>query len=247
MKEQAIAGNLKADQLPEEPGVMTLSDHINELRKRLVRAVIALGLGVVIVFIFIERIMFALVSLAGQYTPQALKPTEMFVTYMKVAFICGLALALPFILYELLAFLAPGLRPVERKYIFFAVPFVTIAFAIGIVFGYMLVVPRALDFLLGFGSTMVEVRPSIEYLVGFVTTFLFWIGITFETPILIFFVTKIGIVSRERLAKFRRYAFLVILVIAAIITPTPDPVNMMIVAVPMYLLYELGLVLARFA
>lgn len=227
---------------------MTLGEHIGELRKRLFKVVIAVAATTLLTFLFIQQIMAGLLELAGpNHLPLALRPTEMFVTYMQVAFICGLALALPFVLYQLLAFLAPGLRPVEKRYIFLAVPFMTIAFICGVAFGYLIVIPRALNFLLGFGSDLADVRPSVEYLIGFISKFLFALGAVFETPLLIFFLTKIGIVSRERLAKYRKYAFLVICVIAAIITPTPDPVNMMIVAIPMYFLYEFGLILARFA
>jgi sec-independent protein translocase protein TatC len=146
-----------------------------------------------------------------------------------------------------LAFLAPGLRPVEKRYIYFALPFMTISFLAGVTFGYVIVMPRALDFLLNFGAQNVEIRPAIGELISFITTFLFWIGVTFETPIIIFFLSKLGIVNYKKLAKVRKYAFLVIVVIAAIITPTPDPINMLIVAIPMYTLYELGLLLARFA
>ncbi|MCL5256998.1 MAG: twin-arginine translocase subunit TatC [Chloroflexi bacterium] len=244
MEKNAIAGQGREE--PEQ-GVMTLADHLNELRGRLVKTVIVLVITTALSFIFINQIMGAIVALAGPHTPLALRPTEMFVTYMKVAFLCGLGIGMPYVLYQMLAFLAPGLRPVEKRYIYFALPFMTVAFMGGVTFGYVIVMPRALDFLLNFGGNLAEVRPAIGDLISFISTFLFWIGVTFETPIIIFFLSKLGIVNYKKLAKVRKYAFLVIVVIAAIITPTPDPVNMMIVAIPMYMLYELGLLLARFA
>lgn len=244
MENNAIAGKGREE---GEQGVMTLADHLNELRGRLVKTVIVLIITTALSFIFINQIMGAIVALAGPHTPQALKPTEMFVTYMKVAFLCGLGIGMPYVLYQMMAFLSPGLRPIEKRYIYFALPFMTVSFLAGVTFGYVIVMPRALDFLLNFGGQMVEVRPAIGELISFISTFLFWIGVTFELPMVIFFLSKLGVVNYKKLAKVRKYAFLGIIVIAAIITPTPDPINLFIVAIPMYGLYEVGLLLARFA
>jgi sec-independent protein translocase protein TatC len=177
----------------------------------------------------------------------ALRPTETFVTYFKVAMVTGAAIAMPVIVWQTLLFVLPALHKHERRWVFLAVPFITLAFAAGLAFGFFLVIPSAVRFLYGFGGDYIGQFWSIEEYVTFITTLLFWIGLSFETPIAIFFLAKLGIVNPRGLGRFRRYAIVGAFAIAAVITPTPDPFNQTLVAIPMYLLYELGVLLARFA
>jgi sec-independent protein translocase protein TatC len=226
---------------------MTLTEHLEELRQRLIKSLIAVAVATVLSFFFIEPIMGILVRLSGGHKIVALSPAETFMTTMKVALFTGVALSMPILIYQMFRFLAPGLTKEERKLIMTAVPFVFAFFLAGLAFGYLVLIPAALQFLLGFGTPYVENQLRISEFLSFVSTFLLAIGGMFETPVVIFSVVKLRLVSRKRLANYRKYVFLLSFVLGAIITPTGDPLNMTLLAVPIYLLYELGLLLARFA
>jgi sec-independent protein translocase protein TatC len=146
-----------------------------------------------------------------------------------------------------LAFVTPALYDNERKYLLIAVPGVTLSFAIGVAFCYLLMLPFAIAFLGNFQTEIFDQRWAAERYLDFVTTFMFWVGLTFELPIVMYFLSKMGIVSAQRMASFRKYAFVMAFVIGAIITPTPDPINQTIVSLPIYFLFEIGVILARFA
>ena len=220
-------------------------EHLRELRDRLIKAALALALATGLSFLFVEQEINILVDLAHGHSLQALKPTETFVSYLKVAFYTGIAIAMPLLAYQLFRFLAPGLTRSERRWILLSLPAVTIFFVMGMIFCYYLVLPSALDFLFGFGSAQIERNFTISEFLSFVTRFLLAVGIAFETPVIVFILSKLGIATPKRLRRFRRWAYVLAFVIAAIITPTPDPINQTIVAVPMILLYELGIIFAR--
>lgn len=226
---------------------MTVLEHLAELRKRIVIAGIGSGIAVVIAAVFLTWPVIALLTQPAGIQLAALRPAETFATYMKVALTTGIALAMPVIVTQALLFVLPGLHPQERRYVYLGVPAITLAFTVGLAFGFFFVIPFAVRFLVGFGGDLVQQIWSIEAYLSFVTSFLFWVGLTFETPIVLFFLAKIGVVSAPQLAGFRRYAIVGAFVLGAMITPTPDPFNQAVVAVPIYLLYELGVLLARFA
>ncbi len=175
------------------------------------------------------------------------KPTEMFITTFKVDLYAGAGLAMPIVLYELVAFLLPGLLPHEKRYIFVLLPGIALFFVSGVVFAYFLMLPFALQFLFTFGSDIAQPLPAIGDYINFVTSVLFWVGLTFETPLVILFLAKVRIVNVQKLKSFRRFAIVLAFIIAAVITPTPDPINQTIVALPIIILYEIGILLARFA
>jgi sec-independent protein translocase protein TatC len=177
----------------------------------------------------------------------SLKPGEVFFTYLEVGMVVGAALAMPVIIYQIMAFVTPALYEHEKRYLFIAVPGVFLSFMCGVAFCYFLTLPFATRFLAGFLSSEVQPTWSAAYYVDFVATFLFWVGVMFELPIIMFFLSKIGVVSHQRLARFRKYAFVLAFIIGAAITPTPDPVNQTIISLPIYFLFELGVILARFA
>lgn len=227
---------------------MTIFQHLEELRRRLIIATLATGVGMLIAAVFLTWPVMALLSEpAGEMKLVAIRPTETFTTYFKVALATGAGLAMPVIVTQGLLFLMPALNARERKYLIFAVPSVTGAFCAGLAFGFFLVVPFAVRYLLVFGGDVVQAFWSIEAYLSFVTALLFWIGVSFETPIVLFFLAKLGVVNSAQLSHYRRYALVGAFVMGAMITPTPDPLNQAIVAVPIYLLYELGVFLARFA
>jgi len=224
---------------------LSLVQHLGELRDRVMAAAIAIVATSAISFFFATNIIQILLIPSGQESLIALNPTESFTTYMRVALFSGIALSMPVILYELYAYIDPALHPNERRFALTLGPFVLALFVGGMLFCYFLLLPRALDFLINFGAPVIhnELRAA-DYL-SFVTTFILGVGLVFEVPVIIYALIRLHVVSRAWLAKQRRYVFLLSFVLGALITPTPDPFNQSLVALPMYLLFELGLLLGR--
>lgn len=245
---------------PEEhaPGdrEMTLLEHLEELRNRLFKIVLALVIAVLVSVIPVPTLnsitglaVDLIVHNATQFGVhvQAIGPGEVFFTYLEVALIIGAALAMPIMIYQILAFVTPALYANEKRYLYIAVPGVFFSFICGVLFCYFLTLPFATHFLAGFLADTIEQNWTFEKYVDFVATFMFWVGLMFELPIVMYFLTKLGVVSHQRLASFRKYAFVMAFVIGAAITPTPDPINQTIISLPIYFLFELGVILARFA
>ena len=180
--------------------------------------------------------------------PVFLRPTEMFMTTFKIAILGGLALALPVILYQVIAFVWPALiYESERRWVFVIVPSATVFFVTGMLFCYYFLLPFALKYLLSFGGGIAAPLPALSDLISFITNLMFWIGVVFETPLVVFFLAKLHIVTYQKLKSMWKVAFLISAAVGAVITPTPDPFNMLLVAVPIFLLYLIGVFLARFA
>jgi len=225
--------------------------HLEELRKRLIACAIAVGIGFVISYFFSERL-FRLLTMplrksmpAGDQLIFTNLP-EMFLTYLKVAFIAGILLAAPIIFYEMWMFVAPGLYQKEKRY---AIPFVvssTILFVGGSLFGYFVVFPIGFKFFLGFASEYVKALPSVKQYFSFSMKLLFAFGIVFELPVVVFFLAKMGLVTPALLKRNRKYAILLTFVIAAILTP-PDVITQCMMAGPLLILYEFGILVTRLA
>ncbi len=226
---------------------LTIFEHLNELRSGMVKAGIALLVMASISMIFAERLLKLLIAPLGEQIPQTIKPTESFVVYFQVALICGVALAMPVILYQAVRFVIPGLLPHERKYLLWLLPGATISFVAGAAFGAFVMIPAAVNFMQGFLEAIIDNRWTLENYISFVTRVLFWMGVVFETPLIMFFLAQVGVINAKMLSKYRKFAVLGVAVIAAMVTPTPDPVNMMIVMLPLYALYEVGILLTRLA
>jgi sec-independent protein translocase protein TatC len=252
--------NAPAPDAPEEhaPGdkEMTLLEHLEELRGRLTKMVLALVVGVIVSVVPIPTLssitgyvfdLFVNLAKNSGVEVTAIKPGEAFFTYLQVALVIGAGLAMPVIIYQLMAFVTPALYANEKRYLYIAVPGVFLSFLCGVAFCYYLTLPFATRFLAGFLSNEIKPLWTIEHYVDFCATFLFWVGLMFELPIVMFFLSKMGVVSHQRLASFRKYAFVLAFVIGAAITPTPDPINQTIISLPVYFLFELGVILARFA
>jgi sec-independent protein translocase protein TatC len=225
----------------ELPG-MSLMEHLDELRKRIIRSVIYLLVGFVISYIFREQL-YGIVSRPMDMLHLDLNfthPTDGLNLYLKTSLVGGAILASPFILYQLWLFIAPGMYSNEKRYV---VPFMTATVALflaGTWFGYRWVLPGALKVLIGdFGKRFHPII-TIEDYTSFFMAVILGLGITFELPILIFFLSILGIVDAKFLIRHIRYAVLVIFVIAAIICPLPDPVSMCLFAMPMLVLYLVG-------
>ena len=224
---------------------MTLRDHLLELRRRLAISLIAVVVATGVGLFFANSVL----DLMKQQAPSDVRiiytdVTEGFNAYLKTGLYAGIGLALPVLVYQLLAFIAPGLTRKERKYLFALMPGVFILFIAGASFCYFIILPFALRYLLGF-TFVAEPMIRIGDFIGFTVTFLFWVGIVFETPLIIFFLSKVGIVNPKKLGSYRKWAFLASFIIGALITPTPDPINQSLVAIPIYILFEAGLLMAR--
>jgi sec-independent protein translocase protein TatC len=249
MSSQLNSGPLAQD----DPGTMSWIDHLRELRNRLIVASIAVVIGMVIGFIAVTYNNYALIDFIKVWqTPagtvlQAVAPAEVFTNAIRVAFAIGISLAMPVVVYELLAFIVPGLTSREKKIIFVTLPFITFCFISGLAFGWFVTVPAALNFLLLQGVGNILIQPTVETFLSIFTRLMLLNGVLFEMPVIVYSLIWLGAVRRGTLVRYRRYAILLIVVIASIVTPTSDPVNLALVAVPMYLLYELGLLLALIA
>lgn len=231
----------------------TLLQHLGELRRRVFICVIALLVGSVISFVFFEQIIEVLVSPAkdlGLGTGGELiytEVTELLTTAIKVSFVSGLILASPVILFQVVMFIAPGLTSREKRYLFGFMPAVLLAFVGGVAFAYYVLTPPALHFLLTFGGDVAVPLIRISNIINLMIRLLFWMGLAFETPLVMYLLASLGIVSAQGLGRFRRYWVVVAFILAAIITPTVDPVNQGLVAGPLLVLYEAGILLARIA
>jgi sec-independent protein translocase protein TatC len=226
---------------------MSILEHLTELRDRLLKATIALVVGVVIGSFFAPRVLQFLVNPLGEQTPIAIAPTESVGVYFKVSIVVGFVVAMPVIVYQLFRFVAPGLEPHERRYVLVGAPVAAVSFAAGVVFAALVLIPAAMPFLRGFLAGIVEQRYSINNYISFVSTILLWAGLVFETPLVMYFLAKLGVATPQGFGKARRVVVIAAAAGAAVITPTTDPVNMLLIMGPFLLLYELGILLARFA
>lgn len=225
---------------------MPFLDHIEELRKRLFIALVALIIATLISFSFTEKAIDILTEPVGGVTAlQSIEVTENIGVFMRVSLLCGVILALPVILYEILAFIVPGLKPNERRWIFIGLSVGTVFFVIGILFAFKILLPNTLQFLISFME--VQTIPRFSSYIKFVTNLLFWIGVSFEMPLIMAILAKVNVVNAGMLLKSWRYAVIVIAVVSAVITPTVDPVNMGLLMVPLIGLYFVSILFAFFA
>ncbi len=229
----------------ENPG--GLLEHVDALRRNIFRALAGLGLMTVVSFLYTRQLIDLLAKpVGGLEKLVAIDPTEPVGVYMRVALLCGFTLALPYIAFELWLFIAPGISRDSRMFSLAAIPIATLFFLGGMAFSYFVMLPAAIPFLVNFifGMT-VELRPA-SY-IRFVTGIMFWIGISFEFPLIIYVLARIGLVRARVLAQQWRLAVVIIAVVAAMITPTIDPVNMALVMGPLIVLYFLSIGLAHVA
>ena len=232
---------------------LTLVEHLGELRRRVFISVIALILGTVVVFLVWPEIVellkrpAAAVNNGAGVDLVALKVTELLSTSVKVSLTGGFVLALPVILYPIIRFVAPGLSRSEKRYLFLFLPGALLAFAGGIAFTYFVMSPRAIPWLLQFGGGVADPNISISDYVDVLLRFHVLMGLAFETPMVMYLLAQIGIVRAGMFARFRKFWVVIAFALGAVITPTFDPVNQTIVALPLLGLYELGIGLAWLA
>lgn len=223
---------------------LTILQHLTELRRRLVVAFGALLVGSALAFAVTGPVIeFLAQPVGGLANLQAIELTENLGVYMRTALALGAVLAMPIIVYEVIAFVVPGLTRPERRVLFIALPAIVLLFLAGAAFAYFVMLPVAIPFLISFGDIPTVPRPK-DY-IGFITRVVFWIGVAFEMPLVIALLARIGIVTPEKLRSSWRLAVVIIAVLAAIITPTIDPINMLIVMAPLLALYLISIALAR--
>ncbi len=229
--------------IPEDEGArMGLFEHLDELRRRLFRAVIALVIGTIFALPLTTSILESLQQPYGrQFT--ALGPTDSVVAYFRVALMTGAILSIPVITYQVLMFILPGLTRKEKRYLLTALPAITALFLVGAVFAWFVLIPPALGFLEGFAPTIFKPEWTADLYLSFVTALIFWMGVAFQTPLIFFVVALLGMVTSGALLRQWRLAVVGASIAAALITPTIDPVNMSLVMVPLLILYILSIVL----
>lgn len=225
-------------------GSMSIIAHLTELRKRLIRSLIAIGIGSCVAYYFIEDIMHILTGPAGKL--YYMQPAEAFFTYIKVAVFVGFLLALPIVLYQIWRFVLPALIGMERYLISVIVPISLILFMAGLAFSFFFVMPAGIKFLMGFSTEELQPMFSLKQYFDFVIAFLLPFGFIFEMPLAIILLAKVGIINSKFLAKQQRLVIFLTFVIGAIISPTPDVFSQSMIAIPMILLYEISYVIVRF-
>lgn len=243
---------------------MSFWDHLKEMRDRIIYSLIAVAVGFGAAFGYSEEILGLLmwplnttVTLSSAFPYVAAQPnevkqalhfttlTEPFWSHLKIGLIAGLFLAVPVIMHQLWKFLAPGLLPGERKYARYFVFFSTLFFGAGVVFSFFVLLPFAVPFLMGYKTEHLTAILRIGEYVDFTLKLLLITGLVFELPLVIVLLTRMGVLTPQWLAQNRKYAFLFSFVLGAIVTPTQDVFNMTLLSVPIYLLYEFGLIAAR--
>ncbi|MBN1119863.1 MAG: twin-arginine translocase subunit TatC [Anaerolineae bacterium] len=220
--------------------------HLHELRGRIVKIFISVVVGTVIAALITNQLIVLLTNpIGGMNKLIAISVTESFGVFFRVSLVAGLILASPFIIAQIWIFIGTGLYENERRAFYLYVPFAALLFILGVAFAYFVMLPVAIPFLVGFMGF--RATPTLDNYIKFVTTALLAVGASFELPMVIYILARTGIVDSRMLIKGWRYAIVGIAVLAAVVTPTPDPVNMGIVAAPLFGLYLLSIVLAFFA
>lgn len=225
---------------------MSLIDHIEELRRRLLVALIALGVGVTVSLFFGEKIVaFLTIPIGGISKLQSIEITENLGVYMRVSLLVGVILAFPVIIYEILLFVLPGLKRSEKRFVILSIPLATLFFVGGVAFAFLVMLPAALPFLTNFLG--VQTNPRLSSYISFITNLLFWVGACFEMPLFIYVLARFGLVTPRSMLGFWRQAIVLIAILAAVITPTVDPVNMSLMMAPLILLYFISILFAWLA
>ena len=229
---------------------MTFLEHLEELRWRIIKSAAGIIIGGIIAGIFINYIMDDILLLPATRTIpplklQNIKPFGQFSLYMEVIIFGGALLSFPNILFQFWKFIEPALKPNERKYISSIVFFSTFCFLSGVVFAYFVLLPTALSFFSTFGSSAIDNIIAIDEYFSFIISTMLAAGLVFELPMVSFFLSKIGILKPEFMRKYRKHSIILILLIAGILTPSPDVTSQLLLAVPLFILYEISIVICK--
>ena len=222
---------------------LTFVEHLEELRSRIIKSVLCVLVCFFLLYSYAEILLSILVKPVGKLI--FIAPQEAFITNVKIAFLGALFSSSSFIVYQIWKFISVGLSPVERKSILIFGPLSFIFFILGIGFGYFIIVPLGMKFLLGFATDFIAPMITVSKYISFVGTLTFAFGVVFQLPIIILFLTKIGIVTPKFLSEKRKHAMVGVFILAATLTP-PDVVTQLLMAVPLLFLYESGIILSKF-
>jgi len=227
----------------------TFSNHVSELRKRLIISVISILISGIITFIFHKDILEFLLNPPNGLTYfQTTKPiytelTEYISVAIKVSIYVGILISSPVVFLQIILFLSPGLKKNEKIFLYLSIPIVYVTFGLGLIFGLYVLFPPAIKFLITFGSDIATPYIRIGNYISILISLLGWMGLIFQTPLIMFILGKLKIINSIKIKRFRRYFWVVSFILGAIITPTFDPVNQTLVAIPIILLYEIGFIL----
>ena len=225
---------------------MPFWDHVEELRRRLFVMVCVLGATTIASLVFSERLInFLALPIGSLQNLQSIEVTENISVVMRVALLSGVILSMPVILYEFMAFVLPGLKSNEKRWLYVVIVFGTLLFLTGVAFAYFVMLPASVKFLIELLA--VETKPRLSNYINFITNLLFWIGMGFQLPLIIYALARFKLVTAKTLAKKWRYGVVIIAVVAAVITPTVDPVNMALLMIPLLVLYWLSVFMAYLA
>ena len=247
------------DSTATEENEMSFLDHLEELRWRVIKAIGGIVIGTIISTIFIDWLMNQvllrpIILLNANPAPgqqpihlQNLKPFGQLFLYMEVAIVGGILLSIPNILYQLWAFVAPGLMPKERRYVKSIVFFSSFCFLAGVAFSYFVMLPAALKFFAGFGSAEIANNIAINEYMSFIISVMLAAGVVFELPMVSWFLSKLGILTPAFMRHYRRHSIVAIFIIAAVLTPGTDPVSQVLLAIPLLGLYEISIGVSAWA
>jgi|GEM_PF-37683 len=247
-----MAGKKKKPKKPKPDIIdttMSLGDHLEELRARILLALLGLAIGTIVGLIFGRQVFSLILAPYNGIKPPppplvTLGPPDAFTAYFKVSMIAGLILTSPWVFYQLWAFVAAGLYRHERGYIYRSLPFSVVLFVVGALFFLLVVAPLCLKFFIGFGSWLgVGTGWTLQKYTSFITILMLVFGLAFQTPIAIFILNRTGLVSIEAFKKSRKYIFLAVFIIAAVVTP-PDIISQISLGIPLYALFELGILIS---
>lgn len=225
---------------------MPIMEHLVEIRNRLFKSVAAVIVTTTLAFIFYDQLMdFLLRPAPDDLVLQTITIMEPLSIFFRVSLTAGIVVAMPFLVYQFLAFVSPALTGKEKRYIYRMLPAVAVMFFAGVAFAYLVALPRAMAFFATFGSGWVTIQPTISSYINIVTRLLIGVGLMFETPIIIMVLTRMGLVTPQWLGARRKLWIVLAFVIAALITPTFDPINQTIIALPLIVLLELSIWLSK--
>jgi sec-independent protein translocase protein TatC len=227
---------------------MTFLEHLEELRWRIIYALLGIAIGTVVAWIFIDFFIDYILLIPAKranFNLQNLRPFGQLFLYFEVAIIIGLIFSFPNVVYQIWKFISPALRENEKKYITAIVIFTTICFISGVVFAYFVMLPLTLKFAAQFGSQSIVNNFSIDEYLSIILSVILGAGLVFELPMLSFFLSKIGILTPKIMRKYRRHSIITILILAAILTPGTDPVSQILLAIPLVILYEISILVSK--
>lgn len=232
----------------EQENEMSFLDHLEELRYRLIYMVVGIVVGGILCGIFIDYLVEIVLLMPARKSGavlQNLKPFGQIFLYFQVAIVGGMIISVPNIFYQLWRFIAPALRDKEKKYILAIVSFSSLCFLAGITFAYFVILPLTLDFAAHFGSEAIKNEFAIDEYMSIIFSVMLAAGLIFELPMISFFLSKLGILTPEFMKKYRKHSIIGIMFFAALLTPGTDPVSQVVLAVPLFLLYEISILISK--